>query len=73
METTLYQSNAFMTAKVNACIGVVQHYIIPDSGISPEAALSEIIGLLDNAEIVEKLAASKALIAIGSPECSTTE
>jgi hypothetical protein len=50
-----------MTAKVNACIGVLQSHIVPD-GISDKEALSELYGLLDNAEIVKDLSSSNQIL-----------
>lgn len=44
----------FFVKKVKDCIAVLQNYIVPD-GITAEQAISDIIGLLDNAEIVKML------------------
>lgn len=56
------ESNIYLTRLVLNCITVLQRHILPDGGLSDAAAMSQLYGLLDNQEIVNRLKLSEAAI-----------
>jgi hypothetical protein len=62
------ESNIYMTGVVEKCIAVLQEYIVPDSKLDSWNAINELLGILDNAEIVKGLEFSKTAIAKATGE-----
>lgn len=61
------EREAFMAKKIEECIEVVQRYI-PPNGIKAEEAMLELVGLLDNPEIVAKFPRFRAINKLPSPK-----